>query len=152
MSSCAGDNTELMRYIHEVKNRPGAPIEPLPKFTPLPVFKFPEHDVRRNPFKPVEIKKTGEFAPDQKRLKEPLESFPLDALKFVGILKEGSQLWGLITDPDKKVIPVKVGNYMGQNYGRILSITNTEINLEEIVKTSGQWVKRITIIKLDTGK
>lgn len=152
MTSCSGDNSDLARYINDIKNRPGGQIEPIPKFSPLPIFKFPEEDVRRSPFKPAEVKTTEQFAPDQKRVKQPLEAYPLDALKFVGILEEGSVLWALIKDPQKKVVPVKVGNYMGQNYGRIISIKSNEIKLEEIVKNSGKWEKKITTIHLDTSK
>ena len=151
-AACTGDNSDLINYINDIKSRPGAPIEAIPKFAPLPVFKFPENDNRRSPFKPVEVKKTDQYAPDQKRLKQPLEAYPLDGLKFVGILKEGNQLWALIRDPEKKVVPVKVGNYMGLNYGRIISIKSNEIKLEETLRTSGTWEKHITTINLDTGK
>lgn len=153
ISSCSGDNSDLTKYINDVKSRPGAPIEPIPKFAPLPFFKFPENDNRRSPFKPVEQKKRiDQSAPDQKRAKQALEAYPLDSLKFVGILKQDNQLWALIRDPEKKVVPVKVGNYMGQNYGRIISIKNDEIKLEETIKNSGTWEKQITTLRLDTGK
>ena len=58
-------------------------------------------------------------------------------------MKEGNQLWALIRDPEKKVVPVKVGNYMGLNYGRIISIKSNEIKLEETLRTSGTWEKHI---------
>jgi type IV pilus assembly protein PilP len=152
ISACTGDNSDLMKYINDVKSRPGAPIEPIPKFAPLPVFRFPENDTRRSPFKPAENKKIDQFAPDQKRARQPLEFYPLDALKFVGILKQGNELWGLIKNPEKKIVPVQVGNYMGLNYGRIISIKNDEIKLEETIKDSGTWAKRSTTLHLDTGK
>ena len=152
ITACSGDNSDLLRYINSIKSRPGAPIEPIPKFSPLPVFRFPENDTRRSPFKPVEVKKASQLAPDQKRVKQPLESYPLDALTFVGILKEGNQLWALIRDPEKKVVAIKVGNYMGQNFGRVLSITSNEIKLEELIKNSGTWEKKITTINLNTSK
>jgi type IV pilus assembly protein PilP len=152
ITACSGDNSDLLRHINNVKSRPGSPIEPIPKFSPLPVFRFPENDTRRSPFKPVEVKKTEQLAPDQERVKQPLEVYPLDALKFVGILKEGNQLWALIRNPDKKVVPVKIGNYMGQDFGRIISITNNVIKLEELIKKSGTWEKKITTINLDTSK
>ena len=92
-------------------------------------------------------------APDQKRPKQPLEAFPLDALKFVGILKEGNQLWGLILNPEKKIVPIKIGDYMGQNYGQVIAIKNEEIKLQETIKSSsGTWEKHITTLHLDTGK
>lgn len=153
ISSCSGDNSDLVKYINDIKSRPGLPIEPIPQFAPLPSFIFPEQDTRRSPFKAVDLKKIAEqYAPDQKRIKEPLEAFPLDALRFVGTLRQGSELWALIRDPQKQVLPVKVGNYMGQDYGRILSIKNDEITLEETIKNSGAWEKRKTTLHLDTGK
>ena len=151
-SACTGDNSDLENYINDVKSRPGPPVEAIPKLVPLPKFRFPENDTRRSPFKAMDIKNPNQDAPDQTRVKQPLEAFPLDALKFVGILKQDNQLWALINNPQKKVIPVKVGNYMGLNYGRIISITNNEIKLEETVKNSGTWEKHITIIHLYTGK
>lgn len=53
LSACSGDSSDLVKYINEVKSRPGRPIEPIPKFAPLPIFRFPENDNRRNPFKPI---------------------------------------------------------------------------------------------------
>ena len=152
ISACTGDNSDLVKYITDVKSRHGIPIEPIPKFSPLPVFRFPENDTRRSPFKPVEHQKQDLYAPDQKRVRQPLEAYPLDALKFVGILKEDNILWALIKNPEKKIIPVKVGNYMGLNYGRIIAIKNNEIKLEETVKDSGTWAKRVTTLHYDTGK
>lgn len=152
ISACSGDNSDLIKYIKDVKSRPGKPIEPIPKFAPLPIFKFPENDTRRSPFKPVEHKKVDLYAPDQQRKKQPLEAFPLDALKFMEILKQGTELWALIKEPSNKVVPVRVGNYMGLNYGRIVAIKNDEIILEETIKNLGTWAKRTTTIHLNTGK
>ncbi len=150
--SCSGDNSDLVKYINDIKARPPMKIEPIPQFAPLPIFKFPENDNRRNPFKPIDQKKrTDLFAPDQKRPKQPLEAFPLDALKFVGTLKEGSEVWALIKRPDLQINRIRVGQYMGQNYGRVVLIKNDSIQLEETVKNSGTWEKHITTIKLYTG-
>jgi type IV pilus assembly protein PilP len=151
--ACSGDNSDLTKYIHDMKNRPAKAIDPIPKFVPLAGFKFPEKDDRRSPFKPIDQKKRTELAaPDQKRIKEPLEVFPLDALNFVGTLKQGNDIWALIKTPEMNVIPIKVGNYLGQNYGRVLVIKNDEIKLEETIKNSGQWEKHVTTLNLDTSK
>lgn len=153
LTACSGDNADLMKYIHDTKSRPGKTIEPIPQFSPLPVFKFPEGVDRRNPFKPVDIKKKNDAdAPDKKRPKQPLEAFPLDALKFVGILKQENEIWALIQQPDGQVSRVKVGNYMGQNFGRIILIQNDFIKLQETIRNTGKWEKQVTTIKLDTGK
>lgn len=153
LSACSGDNSDLVKYINEIKARPAKKIEPIPQFAPLPIFKFPENDNRRSPFKPVDLKKNSDqYAPDQKRMKQPLEAFPLDALKFVGILEQDSMIWALIKQPSMQITRVRVGDYMGQNYGRIILIKRDLIKLEETIKTSGKWEKQITTINLDTGK
>lgn len=152
LSSCSGDNSDLVKYMNDVKARPPMKIEPILQLAPLPIFKFPENDNRRNPFKPIDQKKrTDLFEPDQKRPKQALEAFPLNGLKFVGTLKEGSAIWALIKRPDVQISRIRVGQYMGQNYGRVILIKNDFINLEETVKNSGTWEKHITTIKLYTG-
>lgn len=81
-------------------------------------------------------------APDLNRVKEVLEDYELDALKFVGVIGSGKALSGLI-DVDGHVYTVKPGNYMGKHYGRIVSITADEIVLSETVEDSfGNWVQR----------
>lgn len=153
ITACSGDNSDLIKYMNDIKSRPAKAIEPMPKFAPLPIFNFPENDTRRSPFKPTVLKKNTDIdAPDQKRLKQPLEAFPLDALKFVGILEQGPVIWALIKQPDTQIARVRVGDYMGQNYGRIIVIKRDLIKLEETVKDTGTWEKKITTINLDTGK
>lgn len=152
--ACSSDNDDLRQYINEVKHRKTREIEPIPTFSPLPTFKFPDNGDRRNPFKPITQKKeqVDVNAPDKNRRKEPLEAYPLDALKFVGTLRQGSELWALIKLPSSDITHVRIGNYIGQNYGRIVSIKNDSIQLIETTQTSGKWEKRRTTIELYTGK
>jgi type IV pilus assembly protein PilP len=152
LNACSGDNSDLVKYMNDIKARPALKIEPIPQFAPLPIFKFPENDNRRNPFKPIDQKKrTDLFAPDQKRIKQPLEAFLLDSLKFVGTLKEGSEVWALIKLPNNQISRIRVGEYMGQNYGRVIVIKRDLIKLEETIKNSGMWEKHITTINIYTG-
>lgn len=151
--ACSADNSDLRHYIHEVKNRKTRQIEPIPSFSPLPTFVFPESANRRNPFKLIGPQKQVDLnAPDKNRPKEPLESYPLDALKFVGTLRQDNETWALIKLPNSDITHVRVGNYMGQNYGRIVSIKNDAIQLIETKQTSGKWEKHRTTIELYTGK
>lgn len=153
LGACSGDNSDLESYINDIKSRKSRPIEPIPKFAPLPIFKFPEDDPRRSPFKPVDLKKRTDInAPDKNRQKQPLEAYPLDALKFVGTLKQGNEMWALIKQPNNQITRVKAGDYMGQNYGRIVIIKNDKIIIEETYKDTGTWEKKMTTINLDTGK
>ena len=83
-----------------------------------------------------------------KRPKQPLEAFPLDALKFVGILEQGPLIWALIKQPDGLISRVKPGDYMGQNYGQIVGIKEKIIQLDELVQLNGKWDKKRIVINL----
>ena len=144
----SSDDNELDHYINKIKTRPAMPIEPLPEFKPLPKFIYPEEDNRRSPFKPRVMEQTDTFSPNVKRPKQPLESFPLDALKFVGTLRQGPTIWALIRQPDGLVSRAKPGDYMGQNYGQITSIQTKVIQVEEAVRLEGKWEKRRISINL----
>ena len=144
----SGTDPDLTRYIFEVKNRPAVPIDPLPDFKPLAKFTYPEADARRSPFKPKVLVQTDQFAPNVKRPKQPLEAFPLDALKFVGILEQGPLIWALIKQPDGLISRVKPGDYMGQNYGQIVGIKEKIIQLDELVQLNGKWDKKRIVINL----
>ncbi|MFC3908430.1 pilus assembly protein PilP [Legionella dresdenensis] len=154
LSACVSEaDLELSRYINEIKQRKARPIEPIPEFLPLPKFSYPENDNRRSPFKQKEKKKAADQqAPNTKRPKQPLEMFPLDSLKFVGVLKQGAMIWALVSQPGGEVVRVRPGEYMGQNYGKIIQIKDTVIKLEESVQAEGKWQKRITTININTGQ
>jgi type IV pilus assembly protein PilP len=77
------------------------------------------------------------------RRKEPLEDFPLDALKMVGTLSRGKQSWAVIQAPDGTVHRVQKGNYLGQNFGRIKRVSEEKVDLVELVQGAmGEWVER----------
>jgi type IV pilus assembly protein PilP len=82
------------------------------------------------------------------RRREPLESFPLDAMSMVGSVTRDDQPFGLLR-VDTLLYQVKVGDYLGQNFGRITRITETEIVLREIVQDgAGEWIERPTTLQL----
>lgn len=88
------------------------------------------------------------IAPELKRRKEPLEAFPLDSMAMVGSLLRAKEPVALVT-VDKLLYQVKVGNYLGQNYGRITKIAETEVTLREIVQDAvGEWVERVATLQL----
>ena len=87
-------------------------------------------------------------APELARRKEPLESYPLDAMAMVGsLLKEGTPV-ALVT-VDKLLYQVRPGNYLGQNYGKIMKVTESEVTLREIVQdAAGEWIERTATLQL----
>ena len=90
--------------------------------------------------------------PDLDRRREALESYPLDALKMVGTLKNAGQSFALL-QADKTIMQVKVGNHIGQNLGLITAITESAVELKEIVQdASGDWVERKAKLELQEMK
>jgi type IV pilus assembly protein PilP len=87
-------------------------------------------------------------APELARRKEPLESFPLDGMSLVGsILKSGQPV--ALVKVDSLLYQVKLGNYLGQNYGRVSKINETEVILREIVQDAvGEWIERVATLQL----
>ena len=86
--------------------------------------------------------------PDLDRRKEPLEAFPLESLKMVGVLQKDKMIHAII-QAGKAVHQVKIGNYMGQNFGIITNITESEIQLRELVQDAvGDWVERTSSLQL----
>ena len=88
------------------------------------------------------------IAPELSRRKEPLEAAPLDAVAMVGSLIKLGQPVALVR-VDNLLYQVRVGNYLGQNYGRITKISETELALREIVQdAAGEWLERTATLQL----
>ena len=88
------------------------------------------------------------IAPELARRKEALESFPLDAMALVGSLVKAGQPIALVK-VDNLLYQVRPGNYLGQNYGRVTKIAETEVTLREIVQDAvGEWIERTATLQL----
>jgi type IV pilus assembly protein PilP len=154
LSACGGANDDLRAYIDEVKARPGGRIEPLPQVQPAPTFVY-QPGSRRSPFTPdAPQRRVGNDpnsvdGPDRDRPREFLEQFPLDTLRMVGTLADRRASFGLVQTADGLVHRVAVGNHLGQNYGRIVSISDSEIQLVEIISDGlGGFLERPAAIAL----
>ncbi len=156
-SGCEQDNSDLEEFIDAVKAKPATDIPPIPDIAAYQPFDYPAH--QRDPFDESVL--AAKLAPDHRisnniridrnRPKEYLEGFPLDSLRMVGTLSQGGQLWGLIKTPDGTIQRVRVGNYMGQNHGKITQITENSIKLTEIAPDGyGGFIKRPASVALKT--
>jgi len=86
--------------------------------------------------------------PELNRRKEPLEAFPLDVMTMVGSMDRQGHLVALVK-VDRLLYQVRVGNYLGQNYGKVTGITETEVQLREIVQdAAGEWMEQSTALQL----
>ncbi|NMM77361.1 pilus assembly protein PilP [Acidovorax sp. SRB_14] len=91
------------------------------------------------------------IAPEMARRKEPLEAFPLDTMSMVGSLEKSGKPTALLK-VDNLLYQVQAGSYLGQNYGRITKITETAIQMREIVQdATGDWIERTASLELQEG-
>ena len=125
-------------------------VDPLPALQPQAVFIYTASSMV-DPFNSSNLKEKdkvisvegGEDGPDRTRRKEPLELFPFDALKLVGVLAQKGENFAVVKSPEGSVHRVKKGNYMGQNYGEILAVQENTVKVSELVLNPvGRWEKR----------
>ncbi|MFJ7567436.1 pilus assembly protein PilP [Herminiimonas sp. NPDC097707] len=156
LSGCGdGGIQDVSQWMKEVRQQTRVSIKPLSepkKFTP---FTY-DAKGREDPYSTNKLavalakakKDTGTIRPDLDRRREALESYPLDNLRMVGTLAKPGLTFALL-QADKSVFQVKVGNYIGQNLGMVVKITDTEVELKEIVQdASGEWVEREAKLEL----
>lgn len=137
VAACGGGQDDLETYVAEVKGRTTRQIEPIPQIKPYEPYTYIGTD-RRNPFiktdPPRDPNAPGSnIRPDPNRNPEPLEEFPIDSLRMLGTINKDRAVFALVKAPDGVVHRVTMGNYMGQNYGKIVAISDTSVDLVEII-------------------
>lgn len=158
LGGCADDNyTDLQAYVAEVKARQKGTVEPLPEVKTVEPFVLTTEDLR-DPFltdikeeEPEEetSKLDSGIRPDSTRPREELEAYELDSLRMMGTVIQLGQTWGLVRAKDGTIHRVKVGNYMGKNYGKVINIKENQIELIEIISESpGTWRERKAALDL----
>ena len=152
LGGCSSEIDELKQFVRDSDKGIPRRVEPLPAVKPFEPFAYEGFDLP-DPFKPRKLSAPkegagGGVAPDLNRRKEPLEAFPLEQLKMVGTLTQNKETYALVR-ADKTLYRVKKGNYMGQNFGLITDVTDSEIKLKEIVQDSaGDWAERQSVLPL----
>ena len=143
------EHSDLHQFMAAEKAKPAGEIEPLPTFSAYKTFNYAAIAFRR-PFEPPmllgpeeSIKGRKTVEPDMSRKKEHLESFNFSALTLVGTVTKDGVMWSLVNDGQGGIHRVKVGNYMGKNHGKIVSVSGSRIDLVEIVPDGkGSWIER----------
>jgi len=152
LAACSGQD-DLHQWVAQEKAKKGAPLPPLPVVKTFETFVYQDQD-KRDPFSPGPTEVASSLNgpgphPDQNRVREPLESFPLDSLKMVGTLGKNGSMEALIKDPQGVIHPVHDGNYLGQNYGHVTAIAEDHLDLVELVPNgTGGWMERNATIAL----
>jgi type IV pilus assembly protein PilP len=150
---------ELQEWMAQQRAQTKPKIDPIPepkKFTPQAYTQEATTDPFSNLKLTQALKRESSqatsnaalVAPELARRKEPLESFPLDAMFMVGSLrKEGLPV--ALVKVDNLLYQVRPGNYLGQNFGKILKVGETEVVLREIVQdATGEWIERPATLQL----
>lgn len=128
-------------------------VDPPPDIKAYEPFNYDNSIALPDPFKPhkPDAKNTspGLNQPDMERRREALEEFPLDGLKLVGYLSQGNVGYAVIRAPDTKIHRVQLGNYLGQNFGRIVELNDMEVKIKETIQDSaGDWSERMSSLQL----
>jgi len=156
LAGCASQSHEdLRQWMAEQGKGARGKVEPLPQIRPYEPFAYNAFDLP-DPFRPRKVETVrpkGLPGPDLNRPKEPLEAFPLESLEMVGTLERDSATQALIRTTEKDVFRVRIGNYMGQNYGVIVAINENEVLLKELVQDSaGDWTERNSSLLLEEAQ
>ena len=160
LTACgSSDQEELQQWMSQQRAETKPRIQPIPepkKFTPQAYTQEAATDPFSNQKLTQALKRESSqstsnaalVAPELARRKEPLESFPLDSMKMVGSLfKEGKPV--ALVRVDNLLYQVRPGNYLGQNFGKIMKVSETEVILREIVQdAAGEWIERTASLQL----
>ena len=153
LAVCGGeDHQDLRQWMKESTKDFKGKIPPLPEIKSFPTVAYEAGDLvepyNASKIEPERKAGGGGIKPDLDRRKEPLEAYPLESLKMVGTLTKGKMVHALV-QADKNLHQVKIGNYMGQNFGIITDINETEVQLKELVPDSlGDYTERTSTLQL----
>lgn len=154
-----GEQSELQQWMKEQQAQTRPRVEPIAepkKYSPQAYTQESRTDPFSNQKLAQALKRESTqssanaalVAPELARRKEPLEAYPLDTMKMVGSLVKQGQPVALLRI-DSLLYQVRPGSYLGQNYGRIVKVSETEVVLREIVQdAAGEWIERSSTLQL----
>ncbi len=161
LAGCGGDeHRELKQELTEATKDFRGQVPPLPQVKPYEAVPYTAEGMT-DPFRPerIEVARTEpreklntKLAEQEKRIKEPLEAFPLESIQMLGTITQDKETFGLVK-AGPNLYRVRKGMYMGLNFGVITSIDEVQINLKELVQDSGgEWVERASTLQLVEAK
>ncbi len=155
LAGCGAENEELQAWMERQRRevKPSvSPLSPPKKFEAQPYTSAQAVDPFSNQKLSVALKlearqPSSVLGAELNRRKEPLEAYPLDSMSMVGSVNKGVPM--ALLRVDNLLYQVKPGDHIGQNYGRITKITETQIELREVVQdAAGEWIERATTLQL----
>lgn len=155
---CGGDeHQDIQDWMRQQEQGMRGKIDPLPTVRPYTPTAYDASGLIE-PFSPVKAKieggARGGAQPDLNRAREPLEDFPLETLKLVGIFQDKKRLIAQVL-ANGRSYQVTVGNYIGQDFGRVVRIVTARneerVVVKELIKDpDDQWVERESELFLDS--
>lgn len=154
--SSSGRYADIDAFIEDINTQPKGQIAPLPEFQPYQPFAYSSSN-RRSPFEPpviVPIKskeqiKNLDVKPPANHVRQYLERFNMASLNMVGTLAQNEATWALIEDSEGGVHRVQVGDFLGTNWGRINDISDSRVDVIEIVGDGAAgWLERPRSLEL----
>jgi type IV pilus assembly protein PilP len=158
LTACGGEeHSDLKQELAQLTKDFRGQVPPLPQVRPYePVPYTAESQVDPFRVERIEVAQVGtrsadaksKIAEHEKRVKEPLEAFPLESIMMMGSITQDKETFALVK-AGPNLYRVKKGNYMGQNFGVITGIDEGGIKLKELVQDgSGEWVERASALQL----
>ena len=153
---CSGDQQELSQWMEQQRRevKPNVqPLSPPKKFNPQAYVALGAVEPFSNQKLTVALKQEARqpnslLSAELNRRKEPLEAYPLDSMSMVGSVTKAGRPYALLR-VDNLLYQVKQGDYLGQNYGKITKISETDVALREIVQdAAGEWIERTSALQL----
>ena len=150
--ACSGnEGDDLDKFIREAGNTMRVKIQPLPEVKPYIALQYNADGNLSDPFRARKAaSKFSGIQPNLSRPKEAMEAYPLESIKYVGQLSKSKLTYALLKTPDNNVQQVKIGNFIGQNFGMVTKINDSEVVLKEIIQDdiSGDWIERLSNLTL----
>lgn len=152
--ACEGGSSysDLEAFVSTAGEGLAGHVDPLPAVKTYESFTYTAFDIP-SPFAPRKNEQvqhvSSDLQPDLNRRKEFLESYPLESLQMVGSLEQNEIFYGVIKSPEGTLYRVAVGNYLGQDFGQIRQISESEIRLREIIQDGvNEWTERVSTLML----
>ena len=157
LTACgASQDDDLTQFMNEANQAMVAPVEPLPQVQGFSPKQYNADGILHDPFVPRKASVQNTNQPDLKRPKEPLEAYPLESLKFVGVLSKKNSMFATVQTPDNMVYQVKPGSHLGEKFGVITALAENrqtlkyELKIKETIQdpVSGEWAEQMTTLEL----
>lgn len=151
LAGCTSQEEDVRSWMDQEAAKMKVGVKPLPEIRVFPAVDYTAADAVQ-PFDVSRLavdKRTGKGSgPDMNRRREPLESFPLESLKLVGIMEKGRDTHAIIR-AGASLFQARVGNFMGQNFGVVTKVSQSEVTLKELVEDlNGDWTERTSSLRL----